>query len=387
MGNSLEKSSEKSRADLIEMKVLFFSSYNSHHDCKWINRISSDNQVQVISTEGQHRNKLNSDIQIHKILPLYTLRRKKRNQVLLIIDQIIREFQPDIVHSMYLFPNSIWANESRFKPHVITTRGSDILVEYPNNYHNITSKFKPLIYRHFNKVCKRALLNADYITCTSEFQADKIRRLTKTHVKTVRTGIDIEKIDAVISTNEIQKDEAYIIFSPREPKPLYNLDVIVKAFHLFLNKCDKAILVMLTDDSLYSQKINKLVHALEIEENVRLITELNFAELIKQYRVSSQVIMIPTSDGTPNTALEAMLCKTPVILGHANYDEVIFNLNTISKIAKPEHEILAKEMNKVYCMEEVELSAQTERASSVVRLNANLSDSIQSITAIYNQVR
>ena len=51
--------------------------------------------------------------------------------------------------------------------------------------------------------------------------------------------------------------------------------------------------------------------------------------------------MIPTSDGTPNSALEAMLCKTPVIDGQANYDELIFNLNTVSKIDKPEHEILA----------------------------------------------
>ena len=369
------------------MKILFFSSHNSHHDCKWINQISLDNQVQVISTESQRSSKLNTNIQIHKILPLYSLRRKKRNQVLQSISQIIRDFEPDVIHSMYLFPNSIWANESGFNPHIITTRGSDILVEYPNNYLNITSKLKPLIYRHFNKSCERALQNAQFITCTSEFQEEKIRKLTETNVKTIRTGIDIEKIDAVISAKTIQKAEAYVIFSPRESKPLYNLDVIVKAFHLFLNKCDNAILVMLTDDSTYSQKINKLVHELGIEENVRLIAELNFAQLIEQYRVSNQVIMIPTSDGTPNTALEAMLCKTPVILGHANYDEVIFNPSTIFRVAEPEHEMLAKEMNAVYCMDEVELSALTERASTVVRLNANLSDSVQSITAIYNNVR
>jgi len=288
---------------------------------------------------------------------------------------------------MYLFPNSIWANESGFNPHIITTRGSDILVEYPNNYLNITSKLKPLIYRHFNKSCERALQNAQFITCTSEFQEEKIRKLTETNVKTIRTGIDIEKIDAVISAKTIQKAEAYIIFSPRESKPLYNLDVIVKAFYHFMKKCDNAMLVMLTDDSLYSQKINKLVHELGIERNVKFILELNFTKLIEQYRVSDQVIMIPTSDGTPNSALEAMLCKTPVILGQANYDELIFNLNTVSKIDKPEHEILAKEMNRIYCMDEAELSAQTELAASVVRLHANLSDSIQSITAIYNKVR
>jgi L-malate glycosyltransferase len=369
------------------MKVLFFSSYNSHHDCKWINQISLDNQVQVISTESQRSSKLNADIQIHKILPLYSLRKKNRNQVLQNINQIIRDFQPDIMHSMYLFPNSIWANESGFRPHIITTRGSDILVEYPNNYHNITSKFKPLIFRHFNKSCERALQNAQFITCTSEFQEEKIKKLTKTNVQTIRTGIDIEKIDAAISANTIQKKEAYIIFSPRESKPLYNLDIIVKAFHLFVKKCDNAILVMLTDDSLYSEKINKLVHELGIEENVKLVTELTFPQLIEQYRVSNQVVMIPASDGTPNTALEAMLCKTPVILGQANYDELIFNLSTVSKIDKPEHEILAKEMNTIYCMGEAELSAQTERAAAVVRSNANLSDSIQSITAIYNKVR
>ena len=34
--------------------------------------------------------------------------------------------------------------------------------------------------------------------------------------------------------------------------------------------------------------------------------------------------MVPKSDGTPNTALEAMSCRTPLIMGDLKYDKKLF---------------------------------------------------------------
>ncbi len=368
------------------MKVLFFSSENSHHDCKWINQIAIENEVEVIASNVNRVNQLNSGIRLHKILPPYSYKTRNRKETLDQIREIITNFQPDVIHSMYLFPNSIWANQSGFKPHVITTRGSDILVEYPNNYHNVTSKFKPLINRHFNKEGKLALENAQFVTCTSNLQKERIKHLTSSEVQIIRTGVDVAKIDLTLQKSESRRNESYTIFSPREPRLIYNLDIIVKAFHIFLSYCENAKLVMLSNDSDYSRKVKQICEGLGLKKNVEFIQELGFKDLMQQYASANQVVMIPKSDGTPNTALEAMLCKVPVILGTATYDNDLFNQKTVSQLSNSDHHTLALEMKRIYEMDKAKLSEQIENASNVVRNHANLCDSIEQIIKIYSAI-
>jgi trehalose-6-phosphate synthase len=48
-------------------------------------------------------------------------------------------------------------------------------------------------------------------------------------------------------------------------------------------------------------------------------------ELIEEYKQSDLVVMVPHSDGTPNSALETMLCKKPLIMSDLNYQSPLFN--------------------------------------------------------------
>jgi hypothetical protein len=48
-------------------------------------------------------------------------------------------------------------------------------------------------------------------------------------------------------------------------------------------------------------------------------------EMWSMFKLSSLAIMTPKTDGTPNSALEAMAAKCPLILGSFKYDEDLFS--------------------------------------------------------------
>ncbi|MBT4776030.1 MAG: glycosyltransferase, partial [Crocinitomicaceae bacterium] len=154
------------------MKILYFANPSSPHDAKWINLIAKNHDVLIISqTDLEDTVYCDTDITIHQLLPQFQILKHNRSRTIHKIDAIIELFKPDIIHSMYVIPNSFWACDSKKNiPHVITTRGSDILVEYPNNYIGIESRKKLLIHSLLNRKGRNALARSTKITRTSAAQ-------------------------------------------------------------------------------------------------------------------------------------------------------------------------------------------------------------------------
>ncbi|MFT7611308.1 MAG: hypothetical protein ACI9J3_000251 [Parvicellaceae bacterium] len=369
------------------MRILYFANPCSPHDTKWINRLAKNHTVEIVCQDDITNGVLSQEeIKIHSILPLFRTFRFKRTNAIKHLRKIISDFRPDVIHSMYMIPSSFWANEVKDNiPHVITTRGSDVLVEYPGNYFGINSSSKKIVHKVFDQKVRDALKKADYITCTSTTQAKVICSITKTEYKVIPTGVDIEKINYFRTKKE--NSAIYKVFCPRYMKPIYNIDKIVEAFHQFISEFPESELTLIDENNAYASTVKKLVANLNLGSKVTFVPKLNLEELIKRYCDSDLTIMIPDSDGTPNTALESMLCETPLIIGSADYNKNLFSTEWLWKIEQNNAVALLEQMLKVKKTRTEEINKKLKMGSEIVKVNASLEDSVNLIALIYEKVK
>jgi glycosyltransferase involved in cell wall biosynthesis len=368
------------------MNIVYFANPCSPHDCKWINLLSNNHEVIIISQDSlEDTVYANPQITVHQILPPFQILKQKRSDTLQKIEEIFISFKPDLIHSMYLIPNSFWADESKKNiPHIITTRGSDVLVEYPSNYLGIDSIKKSFINILFNKKVRSALSQASAITCTSSSQLKVISDLTKVKSTVIPTGIDIKGIDALKENRE--KSEVFEVFCPRYLKPIYNLEKIIGAFQMFQNKWPNSRLTLIEEKSSYGDELKSMVSSLKLEHTIRFIKKMNLDNLIATYNQSDLVIMIPESDGTPNTALEAIATETPLILGAANYDNELFSTEYCWRLKSNKSETLFKAMQEVKQMNPDELSVKLNQAKRNISEKTDLTNSVSKVEQIYQSL-
>ncbi len=190
---------------------------------------------------------------------------------------------------------------------------------------------------------------AKHITCTSSKQIDKINDLflVKNSVL-IKTGVEVEaigKIDKPELLNTALKNKSYIL-SPRFMSPIYNIHYQIEALSLLdKNIIEKYVFVFIKGkkfDAPYYEK--QLEHLALLKKNIKLnfliIDYLDQESLWMHLKNAALVVMTPVSDGTPNSALETMAAKTPLIISDLPlYDVDLFDntcvrvpLNNVTKL-------------------------------------------------------
>ncbi|MBI34611.1 MAG: hypothetical protein CMP67_04520 [Flavobacteriales bacterium] len=245
----------------------------------------------------------------------------------LYLNNIIKEKNIQIVHVLFGSPQPLWLNEIKNVKKIITTRGSDVLVTIPSLM-NVGWK-KPHLKLLFYKL-KKAFIKADCVTSTSRLQAEKLNLMGfRKRVELIKTGVDIEKISTVDSDQHLPKQlkNKQIIFSPRYMSPVYNMEYQIDA----ISKLDENILsnytfVFIKGIDTEENYFNKIHQSLNKVKGLKFVvlTEVTQLEMWSIMKASKLVYMVPKSDGTPNSALECMAVKTPLIVGDLNYNKELF---------------------------------------------------------------
>ncbi|MCC7331309.1 MAG: glycosyltransferase family 4 protein [Flavobacteriales bacterium] len=372
------------------MKTIgFIAEPFSIHDAKWINLLANEFEVIVICFpfSSEWSSYLNSNIKILKILPDQFPRRNflKRWYHLILLKFYIFYYKIDIIHSMYAYPYAFWAELINFKNHVITTRGSDMLIDYKKtddgakNGNKIDSYFIKLFHLSFN--------NAKLITCTSYKQKKVVETFVKQNIpiEVIRTGIDIEKYKSIFESTPIDYPNTNLIFSPRAMKELYNIDTIVDAFDLVKDKIENCMLVLINEfpQSEYWKKIEKKLAQKNLKDRVLVIPKQTPEQMIYWYKNSTIIVSIPNSDGTPNSVLEAMLAKKPIIIGEYDYDTDLFSKLTTLPENTVEYLSKAIELEFLKRNENIE---KIESSHSLVEKHASLTNSVFTIKQFYNTI-
>ena len=108
-----------------------------------------------------------------------------------------------------------------------------------------------------------------------------------------------------------------MLLSIRQCHPLYNIDIIIRAFARVHGEIPNArLLVKLVSqnaDDPYLAEMRALADQLALVDAIVYVPQVSYADIPDLYRTADVVLSVPSSDGLPVSVLEAMACGTPVI--------------------------------------------------------------------------
>ena len=371
------------------MNIAYFAP-GTIHDAKWLNEFAKNNcKVVLFCDYNIAKTNIDQFDKSIEIIPIFKTYKVWNSNEKDIISKILKSYSIQIIHVLYAFPYSLYATKLNY-PYIITTRGSDVLRDIP-----LLKKSKGIKSYIINKIIskryKSAFEQASAISSTSNNQIKAINAFIseKKTIKLIRSGIDLKKQKTCLKKlSDNKSTDTFNIFSPRSFLPYYNIDKIVDAFGFLCKKHSNLNLTLVNDqeEGEFFIKVKALIERGNIKSKVHFKKKMNYSDLQETYLNSDLVIMIPETDGTPNTALESMLCKTPVILGFSNYDPSIFNNKTCFFIQGKDIENIQEGIEQVLNYNKNELSLKLENAYNVVTKEACLQSSINKILRLYNEI-
>tara|TARA_B100000795_G_C22793073_1_gene437889 strand:+ start:1142 stop:2266 length:1125 start_codon:yes stop_codon:yes gene_type:complete len=328
------------------MNILIIGNPTTVHDFKWITAIKKISNYNLFFLPAEP----NPDERIEKLMiengvvvlnPLPSI--GVRNLIKVIsglfrVRGIIKKHKIDLVHSLFVVPYAFWGVVTN-KPKIITSRGSDILIMLPE-----LLKSKHPIHHLFGKIILKELKFANHVTCTSKTLMAAVKTISNnknTHL--IRTGVDVKEIANSNSSEELPNilKGKKIIFSPRWIEPIYGHEFQIETIRcLPINILEEYVFVFVRYKTLKSEYVDEILGKLNAINGLNFIcfNNLSLTEMYSIYNFSDLIIMSPDSDGTPNSALEAMSAKCPLIMSDLAYDEDLFLDTSIKiKVKTPEY--------------------------------------------------
>jgi len=194
---------------------------------------------------------------------------------------------------------------SGFRPLVLTAWGSDILLLPKQNL-------------YWRSLVKYALKRADPVTCDSEVLK---RRL-------VGLGVDPTKIRIIYHGTDTQKFKPQsgkefrarlglqgvpLVISTRKLRPIYNVEMLVRAVPLILERIPQASFIIAGDGE-QMEHLEKLTASLGASKNVRFVGWISQDELPGCLASADIYVSTSFSDSTSLSLQEAMACElAPVV--------------------------------------------------------------------------
>jgi glycosyltransferase involved in cell wall biosynthesis len=300
------------------MKICYFADGRSIHTHRWLEYFAKlGHEVHLISDESYNGH---SDSITHHVLQApSSLRLVFRHlpfvraaERILRLRRTIREkvdaITPSVVHAHFVAHYGHLALFSSFRPLVVTAWGSDIYLH----------DSWPFLSRVLTKL---TLKRADLITCDSPDLKESMVKLgaDKSKIHVIQFGVDT-KLFAPSDSAPIREEfglstEDQILISPRSLRPIYNIDVIVRAVALVLAEFPRVKLVLkdFYSDEKYRLDIKALIQELKLEDRVKFLGYVSYQEMVKLYNLSDFVISLASTDSSPMSVLEAMSCGKVVI--------------------------------------------------------------------------
>ena len=260
--------------------------------------------------------------------------------------RIIRDFNPDIVHvhqaNSYAYFTAR-ALQGLTIPLVITCWGSDILLAPSRSW---------LI----RQLLRFALRRASAVTSVAGFMVPTIRKLSGDADKPIM----VSSLGVVL--HEISVSRENIIYSNRLHKPLYRIDVLIRAFEEFAsqpNRHDWRLIIAGTGQD--TDKLKQQVAESVVRDRIEFVGWVDSAANAMWYSKAKLYVSIPESDGAPISLLEAMRCgAVPVVADlPANREWISDGSNGL----------LVNDFNRPFLEEALQLNRE-----QVAKINKNLID-------------
>ncbi len=224
----------------------------------------------------------------------------------------VRRLRPDVVHVHYARGLAWGLALARPRPCVVTVWGSDVLEDQGA----------------FREPCSRTLTRqvlggADLVTVHSEYLAQTVGPLIPGAVPLVRIGwgVDLSRFKPGLDVRPLRERWGIgecdrVVFSPRLAQPFYGHDRIIRALPVVCEKVPEALLAITTQsaDPDYLAALRRLAVTVGVGHRVRFVPPIPYPEMPLWLNLADAVVMVPRSDGMPNTLWEAMACGAVPVL-------------------------------------------------------------------------
>ena len=234
----------------------------------------------------------------------------------------LRRVRPDVVHFHYARGVAWGGVLAGIHPYIVTPWGSDILEEQ--------GAFKEWFSR---PLTQRLLGKADLVTVHSRYLESRVRPMLREGQTVARIGwgVDRRSFREGIPTSALRQrwgihGEHRVLFSPRLAQRFYRHDMILKALPAILAKVPEALLVIAEPcaDADYIDELKHVVATLGLTRQVRFVGQIPYTDMPVWYNMADATVMVPESDGMPNSLWEAMACgSVPILRRLPQYAEVI----------------------------------------------------------------
>jgi glycosyltransferase involved in cell wall biosynthesis len=277
------------------MKICFFGDSESIHIQRWCHYFKDlGHEVSLISFKNHQIEGVNC-----YFVNSGQIEEKGGNWKVLLnfkkVRIIVKDLKPDIFHAMYATSYGITGALVGFKPYVITSLGSDVLISPKNSK----------VYRF---LLKFAFRKATWITAMAEHMKLEILNMgiPENKVSTVPFGIN----PAVFHEQGIEKSSTKLtIISTRNFELIYNIPHLLKALALVKDKIPNFELILIGAGSL-REELTELTKSLKIENNCTFLGKLSQPEIADKLNRSHIFVSVSLSDGNNISLNEAMACGT-----------------------------------------------------------------------------
>lgn len=333
------------------MKILYFANALDVHDVKWMTYFSHRHDCRLVlrslhfgGMSGCQRDEFNRSYRLPILgeLPDFSLARPLRTLLgWYKLRKILNDFQPDIVHVMFAEPNALWSLTRILgglkASWILTTRGTDILVTVPkfNQRGDRFGRFVHWLYR-------RAFAGFEALAATSKAQIEAAQNDLgyRGRVAVVRTGVDVERLlqprpDLLLESLR----ERPFIFFPRLMAPIYNQELSLDIIAALPKEIKSDYKMVFVDSDLgdpaYVREIRGRMDQLPGVE-FEFLKRLEPEQVWELYKRAALTVMTPRSDGTPVSAMESLICGTPVVAPPLHYDRELADQMLISASWEPQ---------------------------------------------------
>lgn len=348
------------------LKILLLSDTNSEHTEKWALGLAL-NGVKVglysfnkasypwhqnndnITVLFEPDNKVETDSFIDKISYL---------KYILPLKKVIKEFNPDIVHAHYATSYGLIGALSGFHPFVISAWGTDVMKFPQKNWVN-----KSILKFNLNK--------ANVICATSHTIKNYLTPITNKKIQVVPFGVDTTKFIKKDTTSLFTNND-FVVGSIKSLEDLYNIDVLIKAFHILYTKYKhKSLKLLIIGVGSQEANLKQLVDDLDISKNVVFTGRIPFSEVSNYFNMLDVLVNISDYESFGVSVIEAMACEKAVVATDTGgLKEIIENDSYGSLVKVDDIEQTAAEIEKYLLNEHLKISVgQSARAKVIEKYN------------------
>ncbi len=367
------------------MKVLMLADPGSAHTIKWVNYLlKKDIKIFLFGlsdfNEEDYSSTENLKVESLRIKnPIFTRNDGSFSKVRYLkavtsIKKIIKEFNPDILHSHYASSYGLLGVLSGFHPLIISVYGSDVF-NFPK---------KNLIARN---ILKFNLAKADKVLSTSKIMAEELGSYTTKEIEATPFGIDISIFNPYDTKENLFNKNDIVVGTIKSLEDKYGIEYLIKAFKVVKEKHPEISLkLLLVGGGTKQNHYKKMVSDLGLTDATIFTGYVSPKEIPNFHNMMDISVFVSLEESFGVSVLEACACSKPVIVSNAGgLPEIVENNFSGIIVEKKNIKEIAGAIEKLLMNKELRTLFGKNGRERVIRFY-NINDNVRQMIDIYKDV-